>query len=642
MKHGFIKVAAATTEVKVAECGFNTEAVIATMKQAEAQHIKILCLPEMCITGYTCADLFLQDTLLQSAKSALLKIAAESGDMLTAVGLPLKKDGKLYNCAAVIHRGKILGIVPKSYIPNYAEYYELRHFTPAPDFNSEIMLGGEPIPFGTKLLFCCSSLENLVVALEICEDLWTPSPPSVGHANAGATVILNLSASNEVIGKADYRRVLVSGHSGRLVTGYVYCSAGMGESTTDLVFGAHNLVGENGTILAESRFQNGITPSELDLGRLAYDRQRMTDYPQCENREYQRIPFVLKEDVTELTRHVAWRPFVPDVAAEREQRCEEILNIQTQGLKKRLEHTKANSLVVGISGGLDSTLALLIAVRAMKLLERPISDVIAVTMPCFGTTKRTRCNAEQLAEHLDVTLKVVDITAAVLQHFEDIDHDLERHDVVFENVQARERTQVLMDIANQYGGLVVGTGDMSELALGWATYNGDHMSMYTVNCSVPKTLVRYLVEYEALRTEEKSLKTVLLDVLDTPVSPELLPVQEDGEISQRTEDLVGPYELHDFFLYYTMRWGFRPTKIFRLANYAFQDRPEYGEALILKWLKVFYRRFFAQQYKRSCIPDGPKTGTVALSPRGDWRMPSDACAEIWLKELDEISVMPEK
>ena len=555
--------------------------------------------------------------------------------MLVFVGLPVRHLGKLYNCAAALCGGELLGLVPKTHLPNYGEFYERRWFSPAPqDASYYNAYTPQAVGFGANQLFRCEQLPDLVVAAELCEDLWAPCPPSVGHTAAGATVIVNLSASDETVGKADYRRSLVEGQSARLVCGYLYADAGMGESTTDMVFAGHNLIAENGVLLAETpRYRTGLAVTELDVSRLAYERRRMTTFPPQQDRGYLTSTFSLPLEETPLSRVISPTPFIPQSPEARKACCEEILQIQSWGLRRRLEHSHAKTAVVGVSGGLDSALALLVAARAMDLLGRPHSDLLAVTMPCFGTTARTKGNAELLCERLGATLRQIDIKAAVDLHFRDIGHDPAMRDVTYENAQARERTQVLMDLANEHSGLVVGTGDLSELALGWATYNGDHMSMYGVNASIPKTLVRHLVAYEAQRTSDAALRQVLLDILDTPVSPELLPPSE-GEIQQRTEDLVGPYELHDFFLYYMIRWGFGPAKVLRLALYAFKGA--YDRRTVLHWLKNFCRRFFAQQYKRSCLPDGPKVGSVSLSPRGDWRMPSDAQSSLWLAELDRL------
>lgn len=638
MRQGFVKAAAATPKIAVADCKKNVEAILESIREMETMGAKLMVLPELCITGYTCGDLFWQKRLLDAAVEGLFEIAEKSADVdaLIFAGLPLEVSGKLYNVAAVLNHGKILGIVPKKYLPNYNEFYEMRHFTPGEETVREIYLTGQQIPFGMNLLFTCADLPHLTVAAELCEDLWVPEPPSVRHALAGATVIVNLSASDEMVGKDSYRRSLISAQSARLVCGYIYSTAGEGESSQDLVFGGHNLIAENGTVLAEAeRFRNQTVCTELDVDRLISERRRMTTYPAQDDGGYQTVVFSLQTEETKLTRFFDPQPFVPSDLRDRERRCDEILNIQALGLKKRLEHTGSKSAVIGISGGLDSTLALLVTVRAFDLLGLPREQILSVTMPCFGTTDRTYQNACQLTRCLGATLKEVDIREAVTVHFRDIGQDMETHDVTYENGQARERTQVLMDLANQSGGMVIGTGDLSELALGWATYNGDHMSMYAVNASVPKTLVRHLVRYYADTCGEEQLCRILLDILDTPVSPELLP-PKDGVISQKTEDLVGPYELHDFFLYYLMRVTYEPKKLFRVAVYAF--RGQYEEEVILKWLKTFYRRFFAQQFKRSCLPDGPKVGSVAVSPRGDLRMPSDACARIWLEELEEIRV----
>ena len=640
MRDGFIKVAAGTPKIRVADCRYNAEQIFSLMREADKQGVKVLVLPELCLTGYTCGDLFLHDTLLKGAEEGLQTIleATKHLDLLTAVGLPVRSkwDNKLYNCAALIHQGKILGLIPKIHLPNYGEFYEQRWFVSGAGVEVSLELCGQEVELNSRQLFACETMPNLVVGVEICEDLWAAEPPSVALAKEGATLILNLSASDELVGKAGYRRQLVVGQSARLVCGYVYANAGEGESTTDLVFTGHDLIAENGVLLAERRFANGLTISEVDVDRLVYERRRMTTFQPAKENTCWRSSFSLEVGETRLTRPVSRTPFVPDDAWDRKNRCNEILLLAALGLKKRMEHAHAKAAVVGLSGGLDSTLAILITSVAMKLMGRPDSDIIAVTMPCFGTTDRTRDNAVELAERLGATLKRIDIGEAVKQHFKDIGQSMEDHDVTFENGQARERTQVLMDVANQCGGLVVGTGDLSELALGWCTYNGDHMSMYGVNASIPKTLVRHLVSFvsDDKAEEDERLSAVLSDILDTPVSPELLPAIE-GKIAQRTEDLVGPYELHDFYLYYAIRWGFPPRKVFRLAEYAFGR--SYDRDTLLKWLKNFYRRFFTQQFKRSSLPDGPKVGSVALSPRGDWRMPSDAVAALWLDELEGLN-----
>ncbi len=639
MNQGFIRTAAITPKIRVADPEYNASLILQSLSHAADEHVKIAVFPELCLTGYTCGDLFLQNSLLQSARAQLKRIllATESYDVIAFLGLPWEHNGKLYNTAAVIHAGKLLGLVPKTHIPNYSEFYELRHFTPAGEKTVYTDWEGQKIPMGTRLLFRCSTVPDLTLAAEICEDLWAPCPPSIGHACAGATVIANCSASDETVGKDIYRTSLVCGQSARLVCGYIYASAGEGESTQDLVFGGHNLIAENGTCLAASkRFGHETICGDLDLERLVSERRRMNTYPAhwpFAQEPYMVIEFSLRSDPVVLNRYIDPAPFVPHDRETRNRRCEEILTIQSMGLKKRLEHTGVTHAVLGISGGLDSTLALLVTARAFDMLNIPRDHIHAITMPCFGTTDRTYQNACSMTRCLGAELREIDMKESVLNHFRDIGHDPSDHDVTYENSQARERTQILMDVANQVGGLVIGTGDMSELALGWATYNGDHMSMYGVNSSVPKTLVRHLVRYYADTCTETELASVLLDVLDTPVSPELLP-PEDGAISQKTEDLVGPYELHDFFLYYILRFGFSPARIFFMARQAFDK--EYDAETILKWLKVFYRRFFSQQFKRSCLPDGPKVGSVAVSPRGDLRMPSDACSRLWLQEAEAL------
>lgn len=635
MRHGFIKVAAATPDIRVADVDYNKGQIIKQMDEAAEAGAKIIVFPELCITGYTCSDLFLQDILLNSAKKALVEIAEHTKnlDALVFVGVPIAVGGELYNVAAALNHGNILGFTTKSFLPNYGEFYEMRQFRPGPKKAEKILFGGKEIPFGPQLLFVENQMANLIVSAEICEDVWSPVPPSIEAAREGATVIVNCSASDETIGKASYREALISGQSARLISGYIYANAGEGESTTDLVFGGHNLIAENGTILAEAkRFSNGIIYTEFDVQKIANERRKNTTFTETQEHVLPRISFGLEQTETILTRTFPSRPFVPRDDQERAKRCEEILTIQAMGLKKRLAHTHAKSAVVGISGGLDSTLALLVTAKAFDALGLERSGITAVTMPCFGTTDRTYQNACKMSLKVGATLREVRIGDAVMQHFKDIGHDPQDHSVTYENSQARERTQVLMDIANQTGGLVIGTGDMSELALGWATYNGDHMSMYGVNASVPKTLVRHLVHYFADTCEDSSLKEVLYDVLDTPVSPELLP-PKDGEIAQKTENLVGPYELHDFFLYYFLRMGYEPGKIYRIAKLSFAG--EYDDETIYKWLRTFCWRFFSQQFKRSCLPDGPKVGTVALSPRGDWRMPSDACVALWIQNLEK-------
>ena len=637
MRDGFIKVGVATPKVRVADPAWNRKRMEELILEAGEKGVKILVFPELSLTAYTCGDLFGQRILLDRAKEELrnLAFASANRDMLIFTGLPWAQDGKLYNVAAAIKGGKVLGLVPKLHLPNYGEFYEARNFEPGNEEPVLVDWEGEKIPMGSRLLFCCREIPELKVAAEICEDLWVACPPSTAHAMAGATVVVNCSASDETTGKSDYRVNLVSGQSARLVCAYLYANAGDGESSQDLVFGGHDLIAENGRILAQSpRFHSGLWTADIDVERLDGERRRMSTFRMEGAFGYRRVEFSFLPEETKLERKFDPAPFVPGNAADREKRCEEILSIQAMGLKKRLEHTGCRDAVVGISGGLDSTLALLVTARAFDLLGIPRERIHSITMPCFGTTDRTYQNACLMTKRLGATLREVDIKEAVTLHFRDIGHDMGNHDVTYENSQARERTQVLMDIANQVNGMVIGTGDMSELALGWATYNGDHMSMYGVNASVPKTLVRHLVRYYADTCGEEELRTVLLDVLDTPVSPELLP-PEDGAISQKTEDLVGPYELHDFFLYQILRFGCRPAKIYRMALSAFEG--QYERETILKWLKVFYRRVFAQQFKRSCLPDGPKVGSVAVSPRGDLRMPSDAAAALWLEEVEGLS-----
>lgn len=630
MKDGFIKVAAATPKIKVADPAYNTEEILKIIDETEKKGASILVFSELTISGYTCGDLFLQQPLLTECKNQLLRIvkATKKKDMLVVVGCPIIVNQKLYNCAVVINRGEILGIVPKTHLPNYSEFYELRHFTSGEGLDEMVMIGEEYITVCANQVFTCENIPELVIACEICEDLWVALPPSTYHAMAGATVICNPSASVETTTKESYRRSLVSNQSARLLAAYIYADAGEGESTQDVVYSGHHLICENGSVLAEAkRFTNEIVYADIDVQKLAAERRKMTSFPGGKVGDYIEQTFSLKVKENKITRTFPKAPFVPDNQDERDKRCDEILSLQSMGLKKRLEHTNCKHAVVGISGGLDSTLAVLVTARAFDLLDIPRENLICVTMPCFGTTDRTYQNAVSLIKELGATLKEVRIEKAVRQHFADIGHDENNHDVTYENSQARERTQILMDMANQYNGMVIGTGDMSELALGWATYNGDHMSMYAVNCSVPKTLVRYLVLYYAETTENKKLSEVLMDVLDTPVSPELLP-PVDGVISQKTEDLVGPYELHDFFLYYMLRFGFPKAKLYRMAKLTFDG--VYDDETIKKWLDKFYWRFFSQQFKRSCLPDGPKVGSVAVSPRGDLRMPSDASPTAWL------------
>ncbi len=641
MKDGFIKVAAATIKTAVANPKKNVQEILKKIKELEEKHVKVMVFPELCISGYSCRDLFLQDKLLRESEDGLLDIcyATENADALIFLGLPLRINGKLYNVAAAISHGEILGFVPKKYLPVYHEFYERRQFTPGTEKVRNISFHGQEVPFGMNLLFECAEVPELVVAAEICEDAWVPMPPNIAHTTCGASVVVNLSASNEIIGKSEYRRELIGQTSARNICAYIYSSAGPDESTTDLVFGGHDLIAENGTLLAESkRFENGEAISEIDVKKLLSERQQMSTYPGMREQEQMEaafgahvtIPFHLKLEKTVLTRNFPQHPFVPSDETQIRKRAHEILNIQAMGLKKRLAHTHAKCAVIGISGGLDSTLALLVTVRAFDLLDMPRKQILAVTMPGFGTTGRTYQNAMELMKLLGVTVLEKNIKDISLLEMKLIGHDPKVTSVTYENVQARARTEILMNLANEHGGLVIGTGDLSELALGWATYNGDHMSMYAVNSSVPKTLVRYLIRYEAENSKNagtkngehaEELKKILLDILDTPVSPELLPAKQD-EIVQKTEDLVGPYELHDFFLYYMMRFGFSPEKIYRIAVRSFEG--VYAPETIEKWLRKFYWRFVSQQFKRSCLPDGPKVGSVAVSPRGDLRMPSDA------------------
>ncbi len=636
MKQGFVKVAALTPKIKVADPKYNREQIEIQLKEAYEKKAKIIVFPELCITGYTCGDLFLQGILLEEALQQLRELAffTKGHDSLVFVGLPYEKSGKLYNVAAALQDGNILGFIPKMHIPTYSEYYEGRYFAAGEKNTSKVYIDGKEIPFGCNLIFKAENLKGLVVGCEICEDLWVPDPPSTAHALVGATVIVNLSASNETIGKDVYREILVKSASARLLAAYVYSSAGEGESTQDLVFGGHNIIAENGTVLAQTkRFACENIYSDIDVNRIGMERRRMSSFYTMLEHEYEIVSFQLTCEDTMLDRTFSSMPFVPSNFAERDKRCNEILSMQSYGLKKRYEHTGCQKAVIGVSGGLDSTLALLVTVRAFDMLHIPRKNILAITMPCFGTTNRTYENACRLAKTLDCTLQEINIKEAVTTHFRDIGQDMENHDVTYENSQARERTQILMDIANKENGLVIGTGDMSELALGFATYNGDHMAMYGVNAGIPKTLVRHLVRYYADTCDIVELKESLLDVLDTPVSPELLP-PIDGEIAQCTEELVGPYELHDFFLYYMLRCGFEPAKIYRIAKMSFAGT--YQPQEILKWMKMFYRRFFSQQFKRSCLPDGPKVGSVAVSPRGDLRMPSDASAVLWLEQLESI------
>lgn len=633
MKDGFIKIAAGVPEIALGDCAENAARIVAMARQMQAQGVKIAVFTELGVTGYTLEDLFLQQALLDASAQALQKIIDHTADldMLLLVGVPVPVGCSLYNCAAVINRGRLLGLVPKTHIPTYSEFYEGRRFTPAPAQWESVSYLGQSVLLGQGL-FRCASLPELVVGVELCEDAWVPSPPSVGLAQAGANVICNLSCSNELIGKSDYRGTIVRALSGSLLCAYAYCSAGSGESTTDLVFSGHCMICENASLLAEQRWETGrFVTADIDIQKLNADRRRMSTFTAVPSEQYPIIDeFDLDVTETNLTRVFPRTPFVPQGKDNIDARCREIIHIQSAGLQRRLTAAHAKHAVIGLSGGLDSTLAYLVTVDAFTQLGYPLENIIALTMPCFGTTSRTKSNAQKMAEAIGTSFREVDIHAAVQQHFSDIGHDGVTTDVTYENSQARMRTLILMNTANQCGGLVIGTGDLSELALGWATYNGDHMSMYGVNVGVPKTLVRYLVDYVA-STVEEPLQSVLYDVLDTPVSPELLPPEENGDIAQRTEDIVGPYELHDFFMYYIMRCGFAPHKIYRIALRAFDGK--YTPDTIEKWLKNFVRRFFTQQFKRSCLPDGPKVGSVAISPRGDWRMPSDALSAEWLRDL---------
>ncbi len=640
--HGFLRVGVATPDLEIGNVDFNLAEICRIAQQAKQQQCQLLLFPELCLTGYTCADLFYQHSLQQRVETALLELADFSAaeELTLVIGAPLSVSGRLFNCATLISHGKICGLVPKTYLPNSGEFYEQRWFSSATERTCEyVQLGDYEIPFGTDLLFQPDGFSDALIGIEICEDAWSVVPPSGAQALAGATLLLNLSASPEILGKQAYRRTLVSSLSARCLAAYAYASAGPNESSTDLVFSGHSLIAENGQVLAETerfQFDSQLALADIDLQRLTGERQRNSSFSCVVGAEEFRVEsFQLSlATVEEILRPVSRTPFVPPNDTERADRCREIFSLQTTGLMKRLRHTGCRKVVIGLSGGLDSTLALLVTVKAFDRMGLDRKGIVALTMPGFGTTKRTRGNAEELAELLGVELRIVSINAAVKQHFADIGHDATVHDITYENSQARERTQILMDVANQVNGLVIGTGDLSELALGWCTYNGDHMSMYAVNCGVPKTLVRYLVSWCAAEEFSDRTSAVLDDVCATPVSPELLPPDADGHIAQMTEEVVGPYELHDFFLFQVVRLHFPPRKVLFLAEQAFAD--DYSRAELLKWLCQFYRRFFSQQFKRSCLPDGPKVGTVALSPRGDWRMPSDAAADLWLKQLEGL------
>ena len=641
MKHGFIKVATATPPVTVADCGANLEQALRLHREAEAAGVKLLVYPELSLTGYTCADLFFSGVLLRAAEDALAEFVRQTAQSSTIsiIGLPLVVNDKIYNSAAICQKGQILGLVPKKFIPNFNESNDARTFAPAPADVAEITLCGQTVPFGSDLLFACENLPLFRFGVELGEDLWAPRPASCDLTEAGALLIANPAATAEVIGKEEYRRMMVLSQSARTLCGYIWADCGEGESSTDLVFGGHGMIAEKGVMLAEKTpfSSERLTVSEPDLAFLAAERRRQAGPAPATERRCRVCSFTTELRETELTRPADPHPFIPATEAERVARCETILEIQARGLAQRIVRAYAKTCVLGISGGLDSCLAILVAAKAMELLGRPHADVIGVTMPCFGTTKRTKSNAELLCRELGTELRCVNIGASVRQHFTDIGHDEGDHSVVYENAQARERTQVIMDIANMENGLVVGTGDLSELALGWATYNGDHMSMYGVNGGLPKTLIRHVVAYCADNAEtegKQGLADVLRDILNTPVSPELLPADEQGNIAQKTEDLVGTYELHDFYLYNMLRRGYAPDKLYRLAKRAFAG--VYSDEILLKWLKNFIRRFFAQQFKRSCLPDGPKVGSVGVSPRGDWRMPSDASAAAWMKLAEEL------
>lgn len=646
MKHGFLRVAAASPHIRLADCSYNAKQIINYIEIAEEKGVKLLVFPELCITGYTCGDLFLQDILLRQAMEEVDNIvkATQDKQLIAIVGFPYERHGRLYNTAAVLHRGKILGLVAKMNIPNYGELYESRYFSAGPQEAIKVNFIGEEVYFGSRLLFESMDMPDFILAVEISEDLWAPISPSNAHCMAGATVVANLSACNEIIGKAEYRRELIKSQSSRLICGYVYAEAGEGESTTDLVFSGHSLIAENGSLLSEAElFHSQMIMNDLDLGIIKNDRRRMNTYIGQPSVDYAHVKFLFskdKEDLHdlkqyELIRRIDPSPFIPDSIEEKKKRCNDILSIQAMGLKARLSHIGSKCVVIGVSGGLDSTLALLVAHETFEKLGLDKKGILAVTMPCFGTSNRTYNNAKALAECLGVTIMEVNIKDAVTQHFKDIGHDINLYDITYENSQARERTQVLMDLANKHNGLVIGSGDMSELVLGWATYNGDHMSMYGVNASVPKTVIGAMVEWFATSTDKERLSEVLKDILDTPVSPELIPTNNTDEY-QKTEDYIGPYELHDFFIYYVLRYGFSPEKVYRMALVAFSGK--YSKEEILKWLKTFYSRFFAQQYKRSCLPDGPKVGRVSVSPRGDLRMPSDAKVKLWLDELERLVV----
>jgi len=641
MNHGFVKVASAIPAVKVADCQYNVEQIESLIVQAEGHGVEIICLPELCLTAYTCQDLFQQQLLLEEAEMALIHLMnfTRSLDIISIVGLPVPYKGSLLNCAAVIQKGKILGMIPKTYLPNYKEFYEKRWFTSGTDVAAgSLLICGQQVPLNQYILFRTPSC---TFGVEICEDVWAPIPPSCFMAMQGAEIIFNLSADNDLVGKYTYLQSLLAQQSARTISGYVFSSCGYGESSQDVVFSGKGFIYENGKLLAEAQrheLSSQLLESEIDVERIRMERRINTTFATCASQSRKETVVIIDTERTEtrefgLTRKIETHPFVP-TGIDLDERCKEIFSIQTEGLAKRISHTNVQTVVLGISGGLDSTLALLVCVKAFDKLGMNRRGIVGITMPGFGTTDRTYTNAVNLMKLLGITIREINIKDACVQHFKDLGHDIENHDVTYENSQARERTQILMDAANQMNGLVVGTGDLSELALGWATYNGDHMSMYGVNASVPKTLVRHLIKWVAESIEDDSTRTILTDIVDTPISPELIPADEQGNITQKTESLVGPYELHDFFLYYTLRWGFRPEKVFFLTKEAFGTA--YTDDVIKHWLKTFYRRFFAQQFKRSCLPDGPKVGSCSLSPRGDWRMPSDASSAMWLKECESL------
>jgi len=643
--YGFVRVGAGVPKIEVANCKYNIDSIFELIKEAEKNKISILTFPELCVTGYTCADLFYQQALLEECEKSIeeLLTITKDIDMLITVGAPIKVNFKLYNCAIAMYKGEILCIVPKTFIPNYGEFYEKRWFTMADELKKiNINYCGQNTFISTNVLIQHESIKDLCVGIEICEDLWSPMPPSTFQAISGASIILNLSASNDYVGKSDYRKTIIDNQSSKCMCAYVYSSAGFGESSTDLVFSGQSLIYENGALLAESKkysLNNQLIYTEIDLEKLSAYRQKNNTYADCSSKydnDYENVYFNTNIDLENLVRNIDKSPFIPNGTNKISERCSEIFNIQINGLAKRIMHSNAKSMVLGISGGLDSTLALLVCAKTCDKLGLDRKVIKAVTMPGFGTTDRTYNNAVDMINKIGATFKEISIKDSVIQHFKDIGHDINNHDVTYENSQARERTQILMDVANQENGLVIGTGDLSELALGWATYNGDHMSMYGVNSSIPKTLIRYIIKWVADYEFKDDIKNTLYDVLETPVSPELLPPDKDGNIAQKTEELVGPYDLHDFFLYNVMRFGYKPSKILFLANIAFEN--VYNRDTIYKWLKNFYSRFFAQQFKRSCLPDGPKVGSVCVSPRGDLRMPSDAVVKIWIDELEKITL----